>query len=116
MEEKNAPKVAKQSRRTRATAENHFGKLVQGAGKAHGPECLGINGGISNGNPLTLRVGFRPTPSIEKEQQTVDLDKFENVKISVKGRHDSCFAVRAVPVVESVVAIAILDSILAEIK
>lgn len=76
----------------------------------------GINGGISNGNPLTLRVGFRPTPSIEKEQQTVDLDKFENVKISVKGRHDSCFAVRAVPVVESVVAIAILDSILAEIK
>lgn len=74
----------------------------------------GINGGISNGNPITLRVGFRPTPSINLPQQTVDLEKMENVQIRVEGRHDSCVAVRAVPVVECAVAIAVLDSVLKE--
>ena len=74
----------------------------------------GINGGISNGNPITLRVGFRPTPSISIPQDTVDLEKGENVKIKIEGRHDSCVAVRAVPVVESAVAIAILDAVLGE--
>lgn len=74
----------------------------------------GINGGISNGNPITLRVGFRPTPSISIPQDTVDLEKGENVKIKIEGRHDSCVAVRAVPVVECAVAIAILDAMLGE--
>ncbi len=74
----------------------------------------GINGGISNGNPITLRVGFRPTPSISIPQDTVDLEKRENVQIKIEGRHDSCVAVRAVPVVECAVAIAILDAILGE--
>ena len=74
----------------------------------------GINGGISNGNPITLRVGFRPTPSISIPQDTVDLENMENVQIKIEGRHDSCVAVRAVPVVECVVAIAILDAILKE--
>ncbi|MBQ7374001.1 MAG: chorismate synthase [Clostridia bacterium] len=74
----------------------------------------GINGGISNGNPLTMRVGFRPTPSISKEQRTVDVEKMENVNIKIKGRHDSCVAVRAVPIVECAVAIALLDCILKE--
>lgn len=72
----------------------------------------GINGGISNGEQITLSVAFRPTPSIAKEQKTVDLEKGENVNISIKGRHDSCVAVRAVPCVESAVALAILDEIL----
>ena len=74
----------------------------------------GINGGISNGNPITLRVGFRPTPSISSKQKTVDLEKMENVEISIKGRHDSCVGVRAVPVVECAVAIALVDRILKE--
>ncbi len=74
----------------------------------------GINGGISNGNPITLRVGFRPTPSISVLQDTVDLEKKENVQIRIEGRHDSCVAVRAVPVVECAVAIAILDAMLGE--
>lgn len=72
----------------------------------------GINGGISNGFNLTMRVAFKPTPSISIEQNTIDLEKRENVKIKIKGRHDSCVAVRGVPCIESAVAIAILDEVL----
>lgn len=72
----------------------------------------GINGGISNGNEITMSVAFRPTPSILKEQNTVDLINKENTKIKIEGRHDACIVPRAVPCVESAVALAILDEIL----
>ena len=72
----------------------------------------GINGGITNGAPITIGVAIRPTPSIKKEQKTVDLIKKENTTIKIEGRHDSCIVKRAVPVIESVVAIAITDEIL----
>jgi chorismate synthase len=74
----------------------------------------GINGGISNGEEITLRVAVKPTPSISKKQKTIDLIKGENVEIEIKGRHDACIVPRAVPCIESVVAIAILDEILGE--
>lgn len=57
---------------------------------------------------------MKPTPSISKKQKTVDLVKGENVEIEIKGRHDACIVPRAVPCIESVVAIAILDEILGE--
>ncbi|MBO4539678.1 MAG: chorismate synthase, partial [Clostridia bacterium] len=63
----------------------------------------------SNGMPLTMRIAFRPTPSIGKEQQTVDLVNKNNVTIKIAGRHDACVAVRALPVVESMVCLALLD-------
>ena len=74
----------------------------------------GINGGISNGEPITMSVAIKPTPSIYKEQQTVDLVNKKNTTIKIEGRHDSAIAVRAVPCIESAVALAILDEILGE--
>ena len=71
----------------------------------------GINGGLANGMPITFRVAIKPTPSIAKEQDTVDLTKKENVKLKIEGRHDSCIVPRAVPVIEAITALAIYDSI-----
>lgn len=72
----------------------------------------GILGGISNGMPIIFRAAFKATASISKVQRTVDIGKNENVDLQVKGRHDPCIVPRAIPVVEAVAAISILDLIL----
>ena len=69
----------------------------------------GINGGITNGMPIIFRTVIKPTPSIAKKQQTIDLSKSSNAEIEIQGRHDPCIVQRAVPVVEAVAAIAIYD-------
>jgi chorismate synthase len=74
--------------------------------------CGGILGGISTGMPIVFRAAFKPTPSIAKEQQTVNLKTFENTTITVPGRHDPCIVFRAIPVVEAAAALAILDAML----
>lgn len=71
----------------------------------------GINGGLSNGNAVTLAVAIRPTPSIGQKQASVDLVNKQNVEIEIKGRHDACIVPRAVPVVEAAVAIALADAL-----
>ena len=72
----------------------------------------GILGGITNGMPLRLRAAFKPTPSIAKAQQSVNLTAMQQETLNIHGRHDPCIVPRAVPCVEAAAAIAILDSML----
>lgn len=69
----------------------------------------GILGGLSTGMPIIFDAAIKPTASIFKEQDSINVITGENVKLNLTGRHDSCIVVRAVPVIEAVAAIAIYD-------
>ncbi len=72
----------------------------------------GTLGGITTGEALVFRAAFKPTPSIRKEQQTVDLHTGEEVLLATRGRHDPCVVPRAVPVVDAAAALFALDLLL----
>lgn len=69
----------------------------------------GILGGITSGMPVVFRLAFKPTPSIFQSQQTVDLQEERETTLKIKGRHDPCVVIRAVPVVEALTAVCLLD-------
>ncbi|KAG4181114.1 hypothetical protein ERO13_A10G206400v2 [Gossypium hirsutum] len=73
----------------------------------------GIQGGISNGEIINMRVAFKPTPAISRKQHTVTREKKE-IELLVHGRHDPCVAPRAVPVVEAMVALVLVDQLMAQ--
>lgn len=89
--------------------------IEKGVVKTYSNNNGGILGGITNGMPIIFRVALKPTPSISKVQRTIDMASKENVQIDIVGRHDPCIVSRAVPVLEAVTTIVILD-LLMEMK
>ena len=95
---------------TLLTGREHNDPFVPGA---DGPVTTtnhsgGVQGGISNGAPIVMRVAFKPTATISSEQQTVDRDN-QAVTLAAKGRHDPCVLPRAVPMVEAMTLLVLAD-------
>lgn len=93
----------------RMRGSQHNDPFVSPDGKCASNGAGGINGGITNGNPVVFRVAFKPTSSIRKAQNTLNFATGETASLEVPGRHDVCFALRTPVVVEAAAAIAIAD-------
>jgi chorismate synthase len=98
--------------RLKGSENNDTYVMKDGEVKAKTNNAGGVLGGLSFGMPIVIRVAFKPTPSISKEQKTVDLLNMINTKIRVKGRHDPCIVPKAVPVVEASVALVLVDQLI----
>lgn len=85
----------------------HNDPIIDPSGKTSKNSAGGINGGISNGNPVIFSVAIKPTASISRTQRSISLKTGEMTEFSIRGRHDSCFALRVPVVIESMAAIAI---------
>ena len=95
--------------RRRGSENNDSPIIVDGKIEWSKNDAGGILGGITNGAPVIFRIAFKPTATISKKQSTVDLRKMQETTIEAKGRHDPCIVPRAVPVVEALAAITIVD-------
>ncbi|MDE5607312.1 MAG: chorismate synthase [Muribaculaceae bacterium] len=84
-----------------ADGDGHIGVATNHSG--------GIQGGISNGAPITFRVAFKPVATLMQEISTVDIHG-KSIRITPKGRHDACVVARAVPIVEAMAAMVMLDA------
>ena len=96
---------------TRMTGSQHndpFYTDAQGATRTTSNRSGGVQGGISNGELLCLRVAFKPTATISSAQQTVDRDG-NAVTLEAQGRHDPCVLPRAVPMVEAMMCLVLAD-------
>ncbi len=74
----------------------------------------GIQGGISNGAPIYFRVAFKPPATISQEQTTATYDGLSEGILAAKGRHDPCVVPRAIPIVEAMAALVVMDAVLAQ--
>lgn len=75
----------------------------------------GVQGGISNGEDIVLRIAFKPTATISKTQKTVNRDG-EEIDLLARGRHDPCVVPRAVPMVEAMVALVLADHLMQHVS
>lgn len=94
------------------TGSVHNDNIVNTSGKTETNHSGGINGGITNGNEVIFRVAVKPTSSIHKTQQTLNFMTGEMQELNVKGRHDTCIALRVPPVLEAAAAIVAADLLL----
>lgn len=93
----------------RMKGSEHNDAILDESGKTLTNNAGGLNGGITNGNELILRVAVKPTSSIAKKQKTFSIKSNELETLSVKGRHDACIALRLPVIIEAAVAVAIAD-------
>jgi len=93
----------------KGSENNDAFQLQGGRVTAFSNNAGGVLGGISSGMPIVVRVAVKPTPSISKEQKTVNLQNMKNTTVTVDGRHDPCIVPKAVPVVEAAVAVVLAD-------
>ena len=92
------------------TGTEHNDPFRARGGKVHttSNRSGGIQGGISNGETIYFRVPFKPVATVMHEQDTVDVE-FKNTKLKARGRHDPCVLPRAVPIVEAMAALVLVD-------
>lgn len=93
----------------RGSAANDPMRWEDGAVRCTANHNGGLTGGITDGAPLLFRTVIKPTPSIGRAQQTVDMESGEDAVLEVRGRHDPCIVPRAVPVIEAAAAWTLLD-------
>ena len=96
----------------RGSEQNDPFILSEGTLQTESNHAGGLLGGMTTGMPLVLRLAMKPTPSIAREQRSIDLQTMQPVSLCIGGRHDPCIAVRAVPVAEAVTALVLLDLLL----
>ncbi len=96
----------------RGSQNNDDYDVIDGKIRTKTNNAGGILGGITTGMPLVFQAAVKPTPSIAKAQQTVNLKTLETQALQIKGRHDPCIVPRAVPVIEAAAAIAVYDLLL----
>ncbi len=91
------------------TGSKHNDNIIDTEGKTETNHAGGINGGISNGNPLVFRAAVKPTSSISLKQKSIDLTTGQPIELQVSGRHDTCIALRTPVIFEATTAIVLAD-------